>query len=638
MNQPEQINQRVTNVLTAVAALGLSVFDPFGWDQFGPIRWLVIGGLGFWALALSTNPAPVDSSILTKLWAALLAWGAITSVLGADKLHAWIGTPDRRFGWLTWLLCAALFQIARQQGKREQPQQEQRRRRVLQGFAVGALGLGCYALLEWIGTTFGSGPLWPTASIDFAGGRTGGPYGQPAFLGAAAVLASPIAAAVAVDTAQTARWRILGAAGAVTTLFAVLASQSRAAWAGLAIAGLLYATSANRTSKKRTAVERTAVERTASLRYIGAAIAAFVLAVFVVPDLRQRITGAFATDGVIAGRTDEWRVGLRALGQAPVFGYGPEGYRTAFGENVDDDYILKWGWEVITDRAHNAILDVALAFGIPGALLYLTIIGLIGRGAIRAIRSGETSQSFLGLGVIAYLVQQQFLFPLSEIDPLMWLAAGLLPTLAKTTPDRVPSSAKTKAIHSVTSGLAIGLAVIVSAAALLDVAANVRLGRAIEPQTAELQEDQTRNLEDGARAASRLRPDSIRYHFISARAARQAGDLPVALSRIETGLKRSSNDPALLGEQGRLLLEIARATPAGPDADEAIDAARQALESLVDRAPYNPEHLQRLAIARALDGDVEAGITLMEEAARLAPDRPEPQQNLAELRRLAGDR
>ena len=593
-----------------MAGAGPVVFDPFGWDHFGPIRLLVLAGLGFWAVARSVDHGLFDGTALPRLWVTMLLWGALCSLLAADRLYAWIGTPDRRFGWLTWVLCGGVFLAARLQGPGG-------RRRIVRGFALGAAGLGVYTLLEWLGALIGSGPIWPTIDVVFAGGRTGGSFGQPAYLGAAALLLGPVAAGLAVERSEDNAWRAVGGVGAATCLLAVLTSQSRAAWAGLVVVVVVLLWLLTRSD----AANGAGPNQRLFVRAGAGALLGLVLPVALVPALRSRVTGAFGSDGVLAGRTDEWQVGLRALGDAPLFGYGPEGYRTVFGVNVDDEYVLRWGWEVITDRSHNVLLDVALAFGIPGALVFGAMLALVARAAREAIRSRDPVTVGLGAAVIGVAVQQQFLFPLSEVDPMLWLVIGLLPTLAA---DRSPANATVGFLQPVATGAALGLAVVVTAAAALDVAANIRLGRA-------------ESLSSGAQAAAQLRPDSIRYRFIGSRAARQDGDLPLALERIDAGLDRSAADPALQGEHGRLLLEIARSMPQGPDRTEAISAARAALESLVQRAPRHPEHLQRLGIARALDGDLEAGIVAMEEAVRLAPDRPEPKQNLDELRRLAAE-
>jgi tetratricopeptide (TPR) repeat protein len=321
---------------------------------------------------------------------------------------------------------------------------------------------------------------------------------------------------------------------------------------------------------------------------------------------------------VAQGRLDEWRVGLRALGDSPLVGYGPEGYRTVFGRHVDQQYVVDWGREVITDRAHGGLLDVGLALGLPGALIYLGLILLVLRGAVLAVANGEPIRAGLAVGVIGYLVQQQFLFPLSELDPVFWLAAGLV--LAPSI--RIATPAPT-AFRSAMAGLAVGLAVVVAAAGALDLTADSLTTAAIE---------------DGDQSApTSLRPDSIRYRFIASRVAGQDGDRRRALQHIEDGLRRSPADPALRGEQARLLLDIARADD-GPSRSTRLVVALAALEALVADDPLHPEHLQRLGVARALTEDYDGAIEALEQAMTLAPDRPDIVQNLAEVIRLRDDR
>lgn len=585
-----------------MVALGLTGFDPVGWDAFGPIRWLALPALGFWLVALEADTIRLDPSPGPVLLAAFLSWGAIASVVAVDPLHAWIGTPDRRFGWLTWLLCGALFLVGRSAELRL-------RRAVIWGFVVGAIGLGCYTLAETIGLAI---------DVDFAGGRRGGPLGQPAYLGAAAALVTPIAAGVSADREAAPGWRLAGGAGAALGLVTLLLSQSRAAWLGALAGGIVWMVWGRRRP----------LGRPASATVAASALLGPVLVVVAVPALRRRITSSLEAGGVVDGRLDEWRIGLRAISRAPVLGYGPEGYRTVFGAAVDDAYVIEWGRDVVTDRAHSGPLDVALAFGVPGAAIYLALLAVMGLAAVTVIRTAEPVSTGLAVGVVAYAVQQLFLFPLSELDPLFWLAAGLVCSAVPP-----PGSAGSRAAlgRSLLGGLAAGLAAVAALAGTLDLVANSRIAAAVAAPAG------SERASGAVATAIRLRPDSTRYRFIGSRLARQGGNLGLASARVEEGLRRSSQDPALRGELARLELDLARATTAEPARTEALDRAVATLEALVDDDPHHPLHLQRLGIALALSGEIERATEVMERAVVLAPGRPEPLQNLEEIRRLDED-
>lgn len=626
-------------LLAIMMAAGLAIFDPIGWDHFGPIRWLIIPALGFWAVALvgvdrlpallRQRRSPV--AICTMLFGGLLAWGVVATILAADPLHAWIGTPDRRFGWLIWLLCAGLF-VTAATGSID-------RVVILRGAVIGAVAMGLICLFELGGIRIGP---------SFAGSRLGGPFGQPAYLGAAAALVTPVAAGLVFDRSWPPIWRALAVVGTVGGSVALIGSQSRAAWLGVTGAGAValavfiignrdHGRGRGRMGGNDADGRPTSAATKKPAWFLPVAVPVMapvmvpvivpVIVIVAVPRLRERLTSAGSDGGVIDGRLDEWRVGLRALGHSPIVGYGPEGYRTVFGVNVDEQYVIDWGREVITDRAHSAVIDVSLAFGVIGGLAYLALLATVAVAAVKAI-GGDPVRTGLAVGVLAYLVQQLFLFPLSEVDPLLWVIVGLLLTWQRRESEPDPGRDRSGSATAVCNGLLMGLAVVVTVAGGLDLGANAIVASAVE-------EDETTEGGDADVAgALRLRPDSTRLLFIASRLDRQRGDLTAALAHIDDGLARSPADPAFTGERARLLLDQARATSGTSAGPANLDAALEALEALVADDPNHPLHLQRLGIAQALNGDLEAAATTLERAVRLAPNQAEPQANLAEVRRL----
>ncbi|MFS8584306.1 MAG: hypothetical protein FWJ72_04410, partial [Acidimicrobiia bacterium] len=91
--------------LAALAPATLLAVDPWGWHPFGPAAWLAVSVLvpaGAAALLarrpLRWAPGP------TRVAAALVAWLALAAAAGEDRLYAWVGTPERHLGVLTWAL------------------------------------------------------------------------------------------------------------------------------------------------------------------------------------------------------------------------------------------------------------------------------------------------------------------------------------------------------------------------------------------------------------------------------------------------------------------------------------------------------------------------------------------------------
>lgn len=588
----------------------LLAVDPWGWDHFGPLRWALLSTLGFTAIAISLGSGDVRLRPLPR-WAVMgwviTAFGlTLSTALAADKWHALVGTPDRHLGLAAWMMFAGLFATASMYPQTATPT-------VQRGIAIATSLCGMYTLLEL-------GDVGGFAS-DFAGDRAGGPFGQPAFLGAAMVLAIPLCFVLVVDRRSGKLWRIVGVVGSVFGSVALGVSQSRAAWVGAAVAALLVVL------YRRQWV-------------VGAAVLALLVGLFFTTSLGDRAATLSEFDGgVVAGRIDEWQVGVHALFESPssaAWGYGPEGYRTVFGAHVNEEYVIQHGRDVITDRAHSSLLDTSLSGGlIAGVGLALLQFGLLVT-AVQRLRADDPVDVALGAAVLGYLIQQFFLFPLAELDPVLWIFAGLLvarrPQRTAHRPPLFSSVSGAKQVVMLAAGF---LAAVSAVAGLSDIAADRAVTDVIDA------EDEVEALAAADRARSR-RPDSIRYDFIAARTAASDGTVDgfrAALTRLDAGLTTSPRDPAFLAERGIVLLEIARRD----QSEESLDAALEALGNLDSTDPNNPATELTHGIALALAGMSEDAIGELEHAALLDPVAVEPHLNLAiiyfELNdRAAGER
>jgi O-antigen ligase len=542
----------VTALLLGALVVGSAVaVDPAGLAPFGPLRWTVVTVLLAAAGVTAARRGSWRIERRTALAGAVLLGALLVATVAAiDPLHAWLGTPDRRLGFLAWIGFALAFacgQAVAFDG-----------RVVARAGVVASGAIGCYALVEWLGRA--------PVDVEFAAGRLGGPYGQPAYLGAAGCLLVPLAIGLACDRGESRQWRAVATAGAALGAFALVSAQARAAWVGLAVATLLVA---------RPAI---AFARTRPRIAMGVVAVAVLLAVLTT--LGARAASILdPTSGTARGRVDEWQVAAEVAADHPIVGVGPEGYRIAFTGAVDAEYEQRYGRDVATDRAHNGVLDVWVTAGIVAALAYLALAVLLVATAWRA-RRGPPWVVGIAVAVVAYLVQQQFLFPLAEIDPVFWVFAGVL--VGRDLGRRRIALARAWALPIA----ALGITVLISGA--LDVAADRALYRATRD-----------NDLAAADRATELRPDSIRTWFVAARVAESAGTIlavDAALDRIEAGLDRSPRDPILRAERASLLLEYARRSQRPAD----VDAAVEALEALVADDPTHTGYRRELAVAYAM--------------------------------------
>jgi tetratricopeptide (TPR) repeat protein len=296
-------------------------------------------------------------------------------------------------------------------------------------------------------------------------------------------------------------------------------------------------------------------------------------------------------------------------------GAGLEGYRIVFPSVVDADYVRRHGRDVVTDRAHDGALDLAVATGIPGGVAYLVAAGWLTVLGVRAVRRQDAVMAGVGMGVIGYLAQQVFLFPTLEIDPVFWLFAGLL-VVAETAPrldlGRWPAVP------------ALLLAVTLAAAGGLEMAADRHARQALEvAATGDL-----RRAVDEALAATRLRPEGFRYRLLVADIAVQATEgLDIARSQTDAARRLSPLDPAVALAQAEVLLRRALATEAAVD----LDPARQAFEDLSRSDPLHPRVWLRLGLAAALQGDAGPAEQAWKRAEDLAPAAVEATLSLARL-------
>ncbi len=527
------------------------VVDPAGLAPFGPAKWLVVSTVAFAAAATALWRCGARchrGSWWT--WIAMLTLLSVSALVNGDWRVALLGHPDRHLGVLTWVLLFAAL-CAGQQLAAGVPT-------LARASVVAAAWLGSYSLWELL---FG-----PPVAIGSVTRRLAGPFGSAAFLGAACCLLGPVALGVALDRAEDRRWRRLAALAAVLVAIATVGSGARAAWVGLAVAAVVVAAAGRFTRR--------------SVMWCGVGLA--VAVAFVAPrlsDVGSRQAGA-------TSRLDEWRVATRVVGAHPLLGVGPDGYRIAVVEGIDDAYETAHRRDaVLPDRAHSGPLDVTLAGGVGAGMLYVALVGFVCWRAWQLIRVGRPLLVGVGAAVIAYAAQQLLLFPLAELDPVFWLFAGVVVTLT-TIAEPVERH------HRVVTVVAGGVAVAALAAGVLDVAAD-RLARTA------LRARDHRIAVDAADRAVALRPDNMRYRLVAAEAHLQRGtiaDIDAAIAAARRATKWSPDDPFAVDELATAMSQRAIATGDAGD----VAAALAQWQHLIERDPHRASWQLQLGRAASL--------------------------------------
>ena len=576
-------SHRPTQWLLAAVIIGTVAADPFGFAPFGPIKWVIVTTAAFGALWLAMAAKLQVHRPSLWAWLGFLTWGSVVSVLAVDPVHTWIGTPDRRLGLVPVAAFMAAYLAAQTLRNGDVAT-------VSRSFVIGIWIMVVTAALEAAGAF--------SAPFDFPGTRLGGSFGTPAYLGAALILFIPIVFAVG-PSLETRAWQIAARWGAIGGLVVLLSTQTRGALVGAtAAAGITYPAWSRWARANRTPL--------AALVVIFVMIASFT-------NLGSRLVDATDfVDGAAAGRLAEWSTGIDAIGTSPIYGVGFEGYRVVFPHVVTVDYVRAYGREFATDRAHNGLIDVTIWSGLVGGAFYLAAVGFLLRRAWQASRLGDPWLVGVAGAVAGYLVQQQFLFPVAEIDPAFWVTAGVL--VVHTQP-AMPSQALPRLGRYVALLLAAGVATF----GVTDLAADHLVNRATIEDLSDYE------------AAVSLRPESIRYQLLAANAF-QPADLDQAIRHIDQAHAISPGDPIIAIRRGELISARAALTGGADDVAVALATWRK----LATTDANHPTVQLALGVAEIAAGNEAAAEAAWERAEVLAPWSPEPSHNLAILYRSQG--
>ncbi|MEY2451266.1 MAG: hypothetical protein QOD92_840 [Acidimicrobiaceae bacterium] len=581
-------------MLAAVLPLAALVVDPKGWFPFGPGKWLAVSTLVPAGTALILwRERPRVSRLVTHAAIALVVWMAIGAVVGRDGLYAWVGTPERHFGVLTWVLClAALVAGQNLDVARDHVA-------LAWGAAIAGFGAGGLAVSEALG--------WEPSVFAVTPGRLTATMGSAAYLGALTALLLPIVIAIALDNSFS-RWlRGVAVLSVPALAIAFAGSGARAAWFGATTAVVAFVVVRRSTllrDRRRTTVA-------------GGALALGFVALVALSPVGSRLSST--TDSKVGGssRVDEWQVATRVIANHPITGVGPEGYRIAFAEGVDDAYERAYGRDPLPDRAHSGPLDVAATGGLPALAAWCLAVGLMLRAALRGLRSDQAFCVGAAAAVIAYFAAQLLLFPIFELEPVAWLLAGVVVAATEAGTPAVAPRALRRPIMATLGALA----VVALGAGVVDVAADRHAATA-----ADAREPSTAVREAGA--AVDLRPDEVRLHLLLAQAlvadGRSTSD---AIAAVNDALRISPDDPIARRHRVQLLVQRASATHLPAD----IAAARVEADALVARDPHNATLWLVTGAAARLAADALGAEAAFLRAESLSPHSATPSMELALL-------
>lgn len=128
-------------------------------------------------------------------------------------------------------------------------------------------------------------------------------------------------------------------------------------------------------------------------------------------------------------RGDYWRAGWKMTTENPFFGVGLDSYGDWYRRSRTIEATLRRGPEVVSNAAHNVLLDLSSNGGIPLLTIYLLMMFLVALSAVRVIKRNKAFDPvFSGLVAVWIAFQAQSIISLNQLGLAVWgwVISGLI--------------------------------------------------------------------------------------------------------------------------------------------------------------------------------------------------------------------
>ena len=205
---------------------------------------------------------------------------------------------------------------------------------------------------------------------------------------------------------------------------------------------------------------------------IPALICGFIGAVFVtLGSLNSGPLAGLLYKTSVTYRGDYWRAGWKMTVEHPFFGVGLDSYGDWYRRARSIEATLRRGPDVVSNAAHNVLLDLSSNGGIPLLLIYLFMLGLVLVSSYKVFRRTHVfNPLFTGLFAVWVAYQAQSIISLNQLGLAVWgwIISGLLigyeintrsdkSVLENPTPNKKGKSVSTVAQQKVGAGLLVGM-------------------------------------------------------------------------------------------------------------------------------------------------------------------------------------
>jgi O-antigen ligase len=273
---------------------------------------------------------------------------------------------------------------------------------------VGGLSIG-YGLLQVVGAD----PIKWASLYSPVIGFLGNPNFQSSFVGFSGILAFGCICSKELKIS----WRVAYYAYLLVGAFVILKTESQQGFlvlaGGIAIVGMIW-------------ISRSEFK----VLTIPALIVSGIGTVFVaLGSLNSGPLASLLYKASVTYRGDYWRAGWKMTMEHPFLGVGLDSYGDWYRRTRTLEATLRRGPEVISNAAHNVLLDFSANGGFPLVIIYLALMVLVVISAIKLLkRSTGFDPAIAGLIAVWIAYQAQSIISLNQLGLAVWgwIISGLI--------------------------------------------------------------------------------------------------------------------------------------------------------------------------------------------------------------------
>jgi O-antigen ligase len=407
MRTPESL--AIGRILGWTALLATVIVMP--WAAYDPInvpKLAVISVGGFMALgALLANRA----ELLKKQYRLVLIFGAVfvaqlTVVLlvsGTNFYQEFFGTFGRATGYVAYVALASLLMVAAVSGSTF----------ALRRFMWSLIAGGLISILYGIIQALKLDPIKWVNQYTPVIGFLGNPNFQSSFVGFSGVMVFSLLISKGVKPLYRAGYFVYLLAAAYVIKETASQQGFLVLLGGMAVVVFIWIT-------------RSKVK----FLTIPSLLAGFVGVVLVtLGSLNSGPLASVLYKASVTYRGDYWRAGWKMTLENPLFGVGLDSYGDWYRRARTVEATLRRGPDIVSNAAHNVLLDLSSNGGFPLLIIYLFMMFLVVSASIKVIkRSTGFDPVFTGLFAVWIAYQAQSIISLNQLGLAVWgwIISGLI--------------------------------------------------------------------------------------------------------------------------------------------------------------------------------------------------------------------